>query len=104
MKIKGHSLNGRKLILNPVKNETKAKIRRTTTELRYIAKEIELVWSIAVTTTLMDPIKIRAIPSIIHSIVMIRLLSAEISPNPATTDFVGKRWAIPQNEMKAEPE
>jgi hypothetical protein len=43
MKIKGHSLNGRKLILNPVKNETKAKIRRTTTELRYIAKEIELV-------------------------------------------------------------
>jgi hypothetical protein len=35
--------------------------------------------------------------------VMIRLLSAEISPNPETTDLVGKRWAIPQNEMNAEP-
>ena len=34
MKITGHSLNGRKLILNPVRNETKAKTTRTTTELR----------------------------------------------------------------------
>jgi hypothetical protein len=35
--------------------------------------------------------------------VMIRLLSKDISPNPATTDFVGKRWAIPQNAINAEP-
>jgi hypothetical protein len=46
----------------------------------------------------------RAIPSIIHSMVMIRLLSTDISTNPETTDLVGKRWATPQNEMNAEPE
>ena len=34
LKITGQSLNGRKLILNPVKNETMAKTMRTTTELR----------------------------------------------------------------------
>ena len=34
MKITGHNLNGRKLILNPVKNETMAKTMRTTTEPR----------------------------------------------------------------------
>jgi hypothetical protein len=53
---------------------------------------------------LTEPIKIRATPSIIHSIVIILLLSMDISPNPETTDLVGKRWAIPQNEMNAEPE
>jgi hypothetical protein len=52
----------------------------------------------------MDPIKISAIPSIIHSMVMILLLSTDISPNPETTDLVGKRWATPQNEINAEPE
>jgi hypothetical protein len=36
--------------------------------------------------------------------VIIRLLSTDISPNPKTTDLVGKRWAIPQNEINAEPE
>jgi hypothetical protein len=34
MKITGHSLNGKKLILNPVKNETNAKTIRTTPELK----------------------------------------------------------------------
>jgi hypothetical protein len=34
---------------------------------------------------------------------MIRLLSNEIGPKPLTTDFVGKRWAIPQKVMIREP-
>jgi hypothetical protein len=58
----------------------------------------------AVTIALIDPIKIRAIPSTIHSMVIIRLLSTDISPNPETTDLVGKRWATPQNDITAEPE
>jgi hypothetical protein len=32
---------------------------------------------------------------------MIRLLSMDISPNPDTTERVGKRWAIPRNETIA---
>lgn len=44
----------------------------------------------------------RAIPSIIHFFIMIRLLSTDISPNPETTDFVGKRWTIPHTAMSAE--
>jgi hypothetical protein len=59
---------------------------------------------IKVTAAVIEPINIRATPSTIHSIVMIRLLSRDIFPKPETTDFVGKRWAIPQNAMNTEPE
>ena len=61
------------------------------------------VWSIRANVTHNSPINIKDTPSIIHSIVMIRLLSVLISPNPLTTDFVGNKCAIPQIMVNAEP-
>jgi hypothetical protein len=42
-------------------------------------------------------------PSVIHSMVMIFLLSPEIVPKPETTVFVGTRWAIPHSVITMEP-
>jgi len=42
-KIKGQSLNGKKLTLKPVKIETNARTIRTPTELQYTAREIKFV-------------------------------------------------------------
>jgi hypothetical protein len=56
-----------------------------------------------VTAATMAAIKMRHTPSMIHSIVMILLLSTDMSPNPLTTDRVGNRWAAPQTRRKAEP-
>jgi len=42
-------------------------------------------------------------PSITHSIVIMRLLSRLTSPKPLTTGLVGKRRAIPQRTANTEP-
>ena len=52
--------------------------------------------SCIVTEKIRIPRNIRVIPSMIHSIRMMCLLSVEIFPNPLTIDRVGNRWAIPQ--------
>jgi hypothetical protein len=62
-----------------------------------------LSWFIKVDPAHKTPIKIKKIPSIIHSIVMIRLLSVVISPKFLTTDFVGNKCAIPQIMVNIEP-
>jgi hypothetical protein len=42
-------------------------------------------------------------PSAIHSMVIIRLLSSETDPKPATTDLVGMRCPIPHKKIPTEP-
>jgi hypothetical protein len=50
-----------------------------------------------------NPIKIKNIPSMIHSIVKIRLLSLDILPKLLITDLVGNKCAIPQIIVNDEP-
>ena len=99
----GHSLKGRNRILKPVNNET-ADIRLSITkESVYTVFEMRCAWSMMVTEMTKMPMKIRVKPSPIHSMAIILLLSAEISPNPMTMDLVGKRWAMPQIRGIDEP-
>ena len=49
------------------------------------------------------PMKMRATPSMIHSIMMILLFSRDMSPKPSTTELVGNRWAIPHSSGRADP-
>jgi hypothetical protein len=56
-----------------------------------------------VTPATINPIKIIATPSIIHSIVIMFLLSADMSPNPLTTFAVGIRWATPHIKVTVAP-
>ena len=102
-KIIGHNLYGKKLTLNPVKSEIIANTNKKTAVRRKTKLEIILSWFKKVDPAHKSPIKIRKIPSIIHSIVMIRLLSVVISPKPLTTDFVGNKCAIPQIIVIVEP-
>jgi hypothetical protein len=103
MKMTGHSLNGSKLILKPVNNETTARTKRHDVEIIYTAIETIFPDSMIVTVVTVIPMNIRATPSVIHSIMMIFLLSALIPPKPCTTFFVGKRCETPQNNGKADP-
>jgi hypothetical protein len=103
VKIAGHSLKGMKLILKPVKRETIERRLRATTEIEYTTTETAEVRSMTVAARTTEPMDIRAIPSVIHSMVMMRLLSSEIEPNPFTTDPVGKRWAIPHTMGSKDP-
>lgn len=80
--IMGHSLNGRKLILNPVNNDMTVRIIRQADDDRYTAVDIMFCASIAVVIATRDPININAMPSIIHSMAMILRLSVLISPKP----------------------
>jgi hypothetical protein len=97
-------LNGRKLILNPVKRETSVRASNPDEESRKTAFETGARGSMNATVATRSPIKIRATPSTTHSIVIIRLLSSLISPNPLTTDLVGKRRATPQRVVNPAPE
>jgi len=92
----GHNLKGRNFTLKPVRNDIMASIMRKTTIMIIRRLEIFLSGFNKVNVPIRNPVKIRVIPSIIHSMVIIRLLSSLISPNPRTTDAVGIRWAIPQ--------
>ena len=91
MKITGQSLKGRKLTLKPVIRETTDKTLSTIKQSQYMALETTFVWSMNVAAMMIAPMKISDTPSIIHSIVMILLLSLDIPPNPMTIDFVGKK-------------
>jgi hypothetical protein len=101
--MKGHNLKGRNLILKPVNTDMTAKTIRQVDDDRYTDVEIMVLGSIAVTTVTREPIKIRATPSIIHSIAMMCRLSALISPNPRMIDFVGKRCDAPHKKGNAAP-
>lgn len=96
MKMTGQSLNGRYLILKPVKIE----IRDITTSIQITAintvVEIIEVLSRRAVNSVRIPRNIRVTPSVIHSMVMILRLSVDMSPKFLTTLLVGMRWAIPQ--------
>jgi len=97
-------LNGKKSILKPVKSEsidiadniTKVSIY---TVLTTLLSEFLIIETIIVRR----PKKIRVRPSLIHSILIMLTLSAEILPNPLTTLFVGNRCAVPQIIAKNPP-
>ena len=89
--INGHKRKGRKLILNPVNIETIAKTTKNPDEVMYTPVETGLLGSMAVTRATKTLVKIKAMPSIIHSIAIIFRLSKLIFPNPLIIDFVGKR-------------
>jgi len=99
----GHNRKGRKLILNPVNNETTANTTTYPEEVIYTAIEIEFWGSMTVTRATKKPVNIKAMPSITHSMAIMFRLSGLISPNPLITDFVGKRWAMPQKKGNAAP-
>ena len=102
-KINGHNLKGKKSILNPVKNEIIANTIKTVALSIKTKFEIMLSEPKKVAPEHKSPIKIKKTPSIIHSIVMICILSIVISPKPLTTDFVGNKCAIPQIMVNVEP-
>jgi len=97
VKMTGHNLKGMKLILNPVNNEITDRRFKAKKQIHRMIKETLALRSIAATADTIAPINTRVTPSFIHSILMMFLLSFEISPKPFTTDTVGKRWAIPHN-------
>lgn len=78
----GHNLNGVKSILKPVNMDTTARTRRKHDVVIYVAIEIVLTGSIKVIIATRTPTNINVTPSIIHSILIIFLLSWLISPNP----------------------
>lgn len=88
-KIIGQSLNGRKSIRKPVNNDRIAIANNTpiTDRDRFLFNLLS-VFSFAKITIKM-PRKISVRPSTSHSIVMINLLSSEISPKFFTTLEVG---------------
>ena len=60
------------------------------------ATEVTIITSI--------PMEMILIPSTIHSIITILLLSPESSPKTFNMDFVGIRWVIPQMMINKLPE
>ena len=103
VKMIGHNLNGVNLILNPVNKDTTAMTKRKPAEVMYVAIDKIFTGSIMVTMATRLPTNISAIPSTIHSIRTMFLLSWLIDPKPRTTDFVGKRCATPQMSASREP-
>ena len=98
-KIIGHSLNGKKFTRNPVNTERIA-IENNIPIINVKTFFANLLFvSDFVTTMVNIPRKIKVNPSMIHSIVIISLLSKEISPKSSTTPAVGNRCAIPHNRV-----
>jgi hypothetical protein len=75
VKINGHNLKGRKLILKPVNTDTIANIMRKQDEITYVDIDMIFKGSIIVTMIISAPVKISAKPSTIHSIEIMYLLS-----------------------------
>jgi hypothetical protein len=92
VKMSGHSLNGKKSILKPVKTDNidiASNIRKVT---KYTALTIlNSLLLIIVITIVKRPIKIKVRLSLIHSILIRLMLSGLILPNPFTTLPVGNR-------------
>jgi len=104
VKIIGHNLNTMKFTLAPVNSERIAKQKSNTEqeintecETRFPPPSIR---DIIITN---NPTNISVNPSIIHSIVIMFLLSSLISPKSFTTPLVAKRWALPQTIVKIAP-
>jgi len=91
VKIIGHNLYGRNFTLNPVNSEIRDRIFRNPKTHIYTNLEIARAGSARVITRTRIPRKISVAPSLIHSIAMMFLLSADMAPNPFTTFFVGNR-------------
>jgi len=73
-------------------------------DIRYKRVETEFCEpTIAVISNTSRPIKHKVIPSAAHSIVIILVLSSDISPKPLTTDLVGMICAMPHIKIIAEP-
>ena len=93
----GHILMGIILVLAPVKSDNIDIIIRKNIDIR---RTISASWECkspkSIINKLSKPMKIKKIPSEIHSIIMINLLSLLISPNPRTIFLVGIICAIPQ--------
>jgi hypothetical protein len=75
VKINGHNLKGRKLILKPVNTDTIANIMRKHDKTIYVDIDMMFNGSINVTMIISAPAKISATPSTIHSIEIMYLLS-----------------------------
>ena len=103
VKINGQSLNAMNAFLYPVNNETSESAFKAPNDVQYTPRETRLFGSRYVTSAMRTPMNMRATPSVIHSIVMMRLLSSEISPKAETTFRVGNKWAMPQPNVKNEP-
>jgi len=99
-KISGQSLNGKKSTLNPVNKDKMAmENNMKAIEIRTILDNLLSV-SRLVTITVRSPRKIKVIPSVIHSILIIILLSNDMLPKSLTTFAVGKRCEMPQSRVR----
>ena len=98
-KINGQSLKGKKSTLNPVnRDKTAMENNMKAIERRTILDNLLSV-SILVTITVRSPRKISVMPSVIHSIFIIILLSNDMLPKSLTTFAVGKRCEMPQSRI-----
>jgi hypothetical protein len=100
MKMTGHNLYGKKLILAPVKPLMIPSETNVTTDVTNIGPAKAVSDPILATIPTIKPMKIIDTPSTIHSIVMILRLSDEIAPKFLTTERVGIKCAIPQKINK----
>jgi hypothetical protein len=91
-------------VLAPVKKDNSAKITSNMIQAQYTITDTELAGPARrVRKNTNRPAKHSVKPSAIHSMVIIRRLSTDISPNPRTMDFVGAIWAIPQRVIIMDP-
>jgi hypothetical protein len=98
-KMRGHSLKGRKFTPNPVNKDNIAMENNIQIINMYTFFANLLLVSVFVVTIVNIPRKIKANPSTIHSIVIISLLSDDISPKSRTTPAVGNKWAVPHKRV-----
>ena len=104
IKITGHNLNGKKSILKPVNIDNTDIASNITNESIYTDFTMRLLLLLRrVTIITSNPTKIKVKLSLIHSMVIIRILSVLISPNPFTTEAVGNKCAIPQRIVTKPP-
>ena len=89
--ITGHNFIGMIGTLAPVNTERIAIMKSIPDEIQKIIRGISVEISPKIVTKRTKiPIKMKVIPSAIHSIVIMCLLSLEISPKPLTMFLVGK--------------
>ena len=90
--ITGQSLNTIKFTLAPVNSERIVNPNKRIEQDRYThCEDVLIPESIRLTSITNTPINMSVIPSIIHSIIIMFLLSLLISPKSFTTPLVAKR-------------
>lgn len=100
----GHILTGIIDVLTPVKRDTTDNITRKTAAA--LITNIETGLRISIKIVIMStsrPMNINVNPSLIQDMVIMSLLSLEISPKPLTIAFVGYRCPIPHKVITIEP-